>query len=178
MLKTKSVVIGWVAIASFAFAGEVLLPHTFQPNSSARASEVNANFAALKAAVDSLMSREPTCAAGTVKTSGLCMEQTLRSSAAWSKAAENCSSTDGFLCPASSLVAACNKVRVDSDSGEWSSNVVAYRQSNGLNVNVDWGARVGNLSAVTGCTPMASFFTDAELVRGMSLPYRCCFTAR
>jgi len=42
---------------ALAFASDVTLPHTFAPNTPARASEVNANFAAVKSAVDDNNSR-------------------------------------------------------------------------------------------------------------------------
>ncbi|MEW6434448.1 MAG: hypothetical protein AB1730_23350 [Myxococcota bacterium] len=41
-----------LVIAGIAVAGNVTLPNTFQPNTPARAAEVNANFAAVKTAVD------------------------------------------------------------------------------------------------------------------------------
>ena len=41
-----------IAGLTFAFAGQVTLPNTFTPNTPARATEVNENFAAIKAAVD------------------------------------------------------------------------------------------------------------------------------
>jgi hypothetical protein len=46
-----SLLVGAV-IAGGAVAGNVTLPHVFQPNTPARASEVNANFNAVKTAVD------------------------------------------------------------------------------------------------------------------------------
>ncbi len=46
-----SVFVGTI-IAAGAVAGPVTLPHSFQPHTPARAAEVNANFAAVKTAVD------------------------------------------------------------------------------------------------------------------------------
>lgn len=46
-----------LVIAGFALASNVTLPHTFQPNTPARASEVNANFSAVKTSVDDNYSR-------------------------------------------------------------------------------------------------------------------------
>lgn len=45
-------VVSVLVLGSVAIANNVTLPHVFQPNTTARASEVNANFAAVKAAVD------------------------------------------------------------------------------------------------------------------------------
>ena len=44
-------------VAVSAFAGEVNLPHTFQPNTKAKASEVNVNFEAVRDAVNDNNSR-------------------------------------------------------------------------------------------------------------------------
>ncbi|MEW6431845.1 MAG: hypothetical protein AB1730_10085 [Myxococcota bacterium] len=60
MIKNRhlwtSLLVGAV-IAGGAVAGNVTLPNVFQPNTPARASEVNANFSAVKAAVDDNASR-------------------------------------------------------------------------------------------------------------------------
>jgi len=49
---TRSVLIGLIAGSAMLMAGSVTIPNTFIANTSAKASEVNANFSAVKTAVD------------------------------------------------------------------------------------------------------------------------------
>jgi len=56
---TNKLVVVWaLTLTAFLFMG-VTVPHTFVPNTTIRADEVNANFAALKAAVDPLQVSDP-----------------------------------------------------------------------------------------------------------------------
>lgn len=51
-------VIGLLVLASHVIVyGELTIPYTFSPNTTAKSSEVNANFAAVKAAVDEISSQ-------------------------------------------------------------------------------------------------------------------------
>ncbi len=51
-MKSTQILIGLMAAGSIVMAGSVTIPHTFSPNTTAKASEVNANFSAVKTAVD------------------------------------------------------------------------------------------------------------------------------
>ena len=49
---THTIWLGLVAASAWLIAGSVTIPHTFQANTTAKAAEVNANFSAVKTAVD------------------------------------------------------------------------------------------------------------------------------
>jgi hypothetical protein len=51
-MKTTHILIGLMAVGSLAMAGNVTIPNTFTAGTAAKASEVNANFSAVKTAVD------------------------------------------------------------------------------------------------------------------------------
>ena len=52
MKTTHTILFGLVAASAWLIAGSVTIPHTFQANTTAKAAEVNANFSAVKTAVD------------------------------------------------------------------------------------------------------------------------------
>jgi FKBP-type peptidyl-prolyl cis-trans isomerase len=51
-MKTLHILIGIVSAGALAVAGNVTIPNTFQANTTAKAAEVNANFTAIKSAVN------------------------------------------------------------------------------------------------------------------------------
>ncbi len=51
-MRTRYILIGLVAAGSMAMAGSVTIPNTFSANTTAKAAEVNANFTAVKNAVN------------------------------------------------------------------------------------------------------------------------------
>lgn len=52
MTLKKSLLVGLIALSSTSTAGEVSIPHTFSAGTPAKAAEVNANFSAIKNAVN------------------------------------------------------------------------------------------------------------------------------
>ena len=52
MKPTHNILLGLVAASAWLIAGSVTIPHSFTANTTAKASEVNANFSAIKTAVD------------------------------------------------------------------------------------------------------------------------------
>jgi len=52
MKPTHKILFGLVAASAWLIAGSVTIPHSFSANTTAKASEVNANFSAVKTAVD------------------------------------------------------------------------------------------------------------------------------
>ena len=51
-MKTTQILIGLITVGSLAMAGNVTIPNSFTAGTAAKASEVNANFSAVKTAVD------------------------------------------------------------------------------------------------------------------------------
>ena len=52
MKTTHNILVGLAAASAWLIAGSVTIPHTFHANTTAKAAEVNANFSAVKTAVD------------------------------------------------------------------------------------------------------------------------------
>jgi hypothetical protein len=57
------IIIGLLAVSGAAIASNVTIPHVFSPNTTARAAEVNENFAAVQTAVDDSQSQITSLAA-------------------------------------------------------------------------------------------------------------------
>ncbi|MGQ0507411.1 MAG: hypothetical protein ACT4TC_19055 [Myxococcaceae bacterium] len=71
------------------------MPHTFEANTPAKAAQVNANFVALKAAVNELQAG--TCATGRTTIGNQCVENTFRAAVSWNAAVDACLDAGGAL---------------------------------------------------------------------------------
>ena len=190
-LSTKrsliSATVTLAVVSTIAFASNVTLPYSFQPNAIARAAEVNANFQAVKSANDDNQSQisaltgrvasletkvnSPTCPSSTVRVAQWCVDSTERiGSVTWTDAMLACANVDGVLCPAAVLIGGCRK-GVLALSEEWSADTVPWVNPNNSSLT-NWGGMVGDPIGPVQCTTLT--FGNAAPT-GVLDRYRCCF---
>jgi hypothetical protein len=161
-------------------------PFGFSPGGPIKASEMTANFDAVKVAVndsqdkiDALTSKisaleaaqalRGTCPGTTVKVGDQCVEKTLRPEQKWQQAGESCVIAAGHLCPIATLYVACKSPSLEPSfsgfSAEWSSSETVRRD---VNTDITAGGVIaggGNEKCNVG----------GFLNQQSAYSYRCCF---
>ncbi len=184
-----------VVVSVVAFAANVTIPNTFTAGTPAKASEVNANFQAVKTAVDDNQSqitalKARACGTGTTKVGDKCMDSTVRVGLVkFQEGATACATAGGELCSAELIMAAVEQSKITvgmtsttTSDGEWSGSHRTYCFFNATAVNsvcYTWGAVM--TSAWNAGAPYKAWIEDSTPASTANMyaqtaHYRCCFT--
>ena len=184
-MKTQSMRTGLLVAAvggAVALANTVTLPFSFSANTPARASEVNGNFQAVKAAVDDNQAQitslagqltgvstrvstlesnqlNPVCPTGLTKVAGECVESIQRAATSWTTARTTCATVQRRLCDLDVLLSEC-AAAFTNGTIEWTRGV----RFDGTTNVYDLVQRNGSSACVFDSGPAS----------GQMYPYRCC----
>ncbi|MFT3709090.1 MAG: hypothetical protein QM817_15705 [Archangium sp.] len=160
-----------IAVGAFA---NVTYPFTFTANTPARASEVNANFTAVKTVVDAHETQLAAlaCPQGMNRVGGICVEpMPARGPSNFFNAANACGLAGRRLCPASLYTAHCASLGVPNFTvtSEWTGELGPPSSGNTSLLPV----AVTDISSVL---VRCSFQTQGNLASDstLTLPFRCC----
>jgi hypothetical protein len=173
-----SALVSLAVVSTVAVAGNVTLPYSFTASTTAKAAEVNANFAAVKTANDdnqtqiTALSGRVTnlelrpCPVGRTAVGDRCLEIAARTADTWLAAGAICFQQGGSLCSAQTLYYWCTTGAMPGSTTNWTSDPVGY--SGGVQVLLGGKGMVGFLPGSCGISgPAATGATVNE--------YRCCF---
>ncbi|MBL8911254.1 MAG: hypothetical protein JNM17_11225 [Archangium sp.] len=167
----------WIAlltgalIAAGAFAN-VNYPFTFQANTPARASEVNANFTAVKTVVDDHETKLAalTCPQGMTRLGGICVEpMPARGPSNFFSAANACGLAGRRLCPVSLYASHCAALGVPNltVTSEWTGEVASNTTGSLLPVSV---TDISSSLLRCGFNTAGGVASDSTV----TMPFRCC----
>jgi len=167
-----------VVIAAGAIANTLTVPNTFAAHTPALAAQMNANFQAVKTAVDDndaridVLEAAASCPTGFTRADKWCGESTPHAASTWYLAAATCHAAGMRLCPFSLFQEGFLPVAHPSGPGdaEWTSDIVpsgtAFLPLRAVYTN--------SSLALSGVAPGTS--ANDQLINDTCglLPYRCC----
>lgn len=179
-------------VGTIALGANVTLPFAFSAGTTAKASEVNANFAAVKSAVDDGQSQISSlgvrvaaiesrgCQTATTRVGGVCAELTYRSAAFFIDAALTCVAAGGDLCPQSVLAAVCRDSGTFPSFGGSFGNKEEWAQGNPIYKEPQGGAKVYYVPTISLDSGLC-YWHEAQAFDLSDVPiekraFRCCFT--
>ncbi len=182
-----SVAFSVLVVGAVAVAGRIgNFPFGFSPGGTIKASEMTANFDAVKvavndsqdkidamsakiAALEAAQALKGTCAAGQRKIGDECIETGIRPGEFWNAAGDTCIASGGHLCRYQQLAAAC-KAGGFTPSGlngaEYTADVLDYTSS------------ASNFNLLLYESSPNCLGNSVGLPSGLSYPFRCCYQPR